>query len=276
MKLHDAIVEILKQAGNPMSTQQIADRLNETGLYMKRDGSAISAFQIHGRTRNYSHLFDRNGSVVSLKGKIGVIARSDEKQTKINESKPAIRKVPKDDIEEIEMRLLDSANFKDADAIDRLVPFTPGLYCIRIKEPDALPVFFSNQLRERKHNILYIGIATRSLNRRMLNQELRANGNGTFFRSTGAVLGFCPPLNSLAGKKNKRNYKFSEPDEQEIISWINDNLQVSWVETNNPKAYEKQLIVKYLPLLNLDHNPVALPELSALRKKCVEVANGSE
>lgn len=51
-----------------MTTQQIADELNKNGWYQKKDGSAIQAFQIHGRTRNYANIFDRDGSTVSLIG----------------------------------------------------------------------------------------------------------------------------------------------------------------------------------------------------------------
>jgi hypoxanthine-DNA glycosylase len=68
MTLHEAIEKLLKQTGRPMTTQQIADELNKDGWYEKKDGSTIQAFQIHGRTRNYSHIFDRNGSTVSLIG----------------------------------------------------------------------------------------------------------------------------------------------------------------------------------------------------------------
>lgn len=66
-----------------MTTRQIADEINRNGWYRKRDGSEIQAFQIHGRTRNYSNIFDRDGSTVYLKG-----------QSKIK-SKPVNTKKPK-------------------------------------------------------------------------------------------------------------------------------------------------------------------------------------
>ncbi len=68
MTLHEAIEKLLRQTGRPMTTQQIADDLNKNGWYKKKDGSAIQAFQIHGRTRNYANIFDRDGSTVSLIG----------------------------------------------------------------------------------------------------------------------------------------------------------------------------------------------------------------
>ena len=69
MTLHEAIEKLLRQTGRPMTTQQIADELNKNRWYEKKDGSTIEAFQIHGRTRNYANIFDRDGSIVSLIGK---------------------------------------------------------------------------------------------------------------------------------------------------------------------------------------------------------------
>lgn len=124
------------------------------------------------------------------------------------------------------------------------------------------------------HDILYIGIASENLYNRFLNQELRAKGHGTFFRSMGAVLGYKPPKGSLIEKRNKKNYKFSKTDELKIIGWINENLMVNWVESaGDLDSLETSLIVKYLPLLNLSKNPAALQILSYLRKECVEIAN---
>jgi hypothetical protein len=66
MTLHEAIVKLLQQTGHSMTTQQIADELNRNGWYEKKDRSEITAFQIHGRTKNYPKLFVRNGTTVSL------------------------------------------------------------------------------------------------------------------------------------------------------------------------------------------------------------------
>ena len=66
MTLHEAIVKLLQQKGCSMTTRQIADELNRNGWYEKKDKSKITAFQIHGRTKNYPKLFDRNGTMISL------------------------------------------------------------------------------------------------------------------------------------------------------------------------------------------------------------------
>lgn len=175
---------------------------------------------------------------------------------------------------QLEKLLINNKSFKNAGSIDNLVPHNSGLYCIRITEIEKLPKPFNKILAERQHNIIYIGIATESLNRRFLNQELRAKGHGTFFRSIGAVLGHRPPKGSLTSKANKRNYKFSKTDEQKIIKWINDNLIVNWVDfVGDFETVETELINKHRPLINLAKNPLALKELSDLRKICVQIAN---
>lgn len=68
MTLHEVIVELLKEKGHSMTTTDIADALNENKCYLKKDGSAISPYQIHGRIKNYPNLFRREGSTVFLIG----------------------------------------------------------------------------------------------------------------------------------------------------------------------------------------------------------------
>jgi hypothetical protein len=273
MTLHEAIIKVLQSKNRAMSTQEIADKLNKNKWYVKKDKSTIEAFQIHGRTRNYSHLFDRNGSMVSLKDQsfksnLGIIRK---KTMKPLQKSTGQEKFTDELTEKI---LMNDKSFKSAGTIDNSVPDIPGLYCIRINEPKKLPTPFSTELENQNHNNVYIGIATQSLYRRMLNQELRANGHGTFFRSLGAILGYRPPHGSLIEKKNKRNYKFNSADERKIIDWINDNLKINWVKFDNDfETIETSLIIKYKPILNISKNPYSIQRLSELRKECVGIAN---
>jgi hypothetical protein len=173
----------------------------------------------------------------------------------------------------IEEKLFDIDNFKISKIVDYSVPDQPGFYCIRITE-NNLPDPFNTLLNEREHNIIYIGIASDSLNKRFLHQELRARGHGTFFRSIGAVLGYRPEPGSLRNMKNKSNYKFSKSDETEIIKWINLYLSVNWVVlTGGISEIEEILIKKYTPLFNIKSNPLALEDLKRVRKECVRIAN---
>lgn len=65
--LHEEIAEILRKNDNQwLSTSEIAQFVNQRGHYRKKNMTSVTAYQIHGRTRNYSHMFERDGSNVRL------------------------------------------------------------------------------------------------------------------------------------------------------------------------------------------------------------------
>lgn len=65
--LHNEIAAILRAHGYDwMTTRELADAVNARGKYKRHYGSAVKAFQIHGRTKNYSRIFERDGSQVRL------------------------------------------------------------------------------------------------------------------------------------------------------------------------------------------------------------------
>ena len=236
MTLHEAIEQLLKQTGRPMTTTEIAMEINKNKWYQKKDGTPIDPFQIHGRTKNYPNIFNRSGSTISLNGQPNLkVSRT--KKTTIKQ-KPILTELSTE-IALLEKKLMNEKNLKD-----------------------------------RNHNIIYIGIASQSLSKRFLNQELRAKGHGTFFRSIGAILGYKPAKGSLSTKANKRNYTFPAKDKQTIIEWVNSNLIINWVVFNGDfETIETDLIQRHLPLLNLAKNPLPLKQLSDLRAECVGIAN---
>jgi len=87
MTLHGAIEKLLRETGCAMTTQQIAEKLNKNGWYQKKDGSAIQAFQIHGRTKNYPNIFFRENSTVSLIGQ----ATTKTKSITAEKGKPVVQ-----------------------------------------------------------------------------------------------------------------------------------------------------------------------------------------
>ena len=66
MTLHEEIRSILMEVGKEMTTSEIAAEVNRRGNYNKRDGSPVTDYQIHGRTKNYEKMFTRDGSSVGL------------------------------------------------------------------------------------------------------------------------------------------------------------------------------------------------------------------
>lgn len=242
-------------------------------LYTKENNitTSIAKSYISGRVQSpavaiFNHL--KSGTFINQSANKDSISQKTTQQVD-----PTYLETTKD--KELLMKvLMNEKNFKDAAVIDVKIPNSPGLYCIRIKNPDLLPTPFNAQLKIRGHNIVYLGIASKSLKQRLLNQELRAKGHGTFFRSIGAVLGFRPTEGTLKNKANKKNFKFSNSDEIKIIEWMNFNLIVNWIEYGSDfDNVETYLIQKYQPLFNLAKNPLHLKELSILRAECVKIAN---
>lgn len=275
--LHDAMEKILLEAGQPMKTSDIAERVNARGLYIKRDGSPVLPNQISGRAGKYPHLFTRSGGMVSLVRWDDSPPQEAERAPSPKASVATLARPASSSIEtselELESAILDPEAFRLASDVDLEVPDRPGLYAIRVRDHHSLPEPFRS-LSERRGDLIYVGIARRSLSRRFLGQELRARGHGTFFRSIGTVLGYRPLAGSLIGKRNVRNYTFTPEDNHAIIEWINTNLLVNWVTFSGAHALEESaLIRKHLPLLNLQGNPARLVELSALRAECVNIAN---
>ncbi|MAT56338.1 MAG: hypothetical protein CMF23_00040 [Ignavibacteriae bacterium] len=78
MTLHEEIKNILLENGKPLTTSQIADFVNDRKIYLKRDNSKVSSFQIHGRTKNYSNIFLRNKTIVGLRNRDEALMNSDE------------------------------------------------------------------------------------------------------------------------------------------------------------------------------------------------------
>lgn len=277
MTLHDAIEKLLLGAGRPLSARDLSGQINTLGLYRKRDGSPVQPDQVRARAQKYPRLFSR------ATGAIGLTCWGDGQQVRSTSPSPQGEQALQASTDsrsaptrasELATALLDLPAFKPAGQIDHAVPNLPGLYAIRVRDTNVLPEPFRSHIERRGHDLLYIGIARQSLSIRFLDQELRARGHGTFFRSIGAVLGYRPLAGSLIDKINHKNYKFTPTDNQAIVYWINANLLANWVEFSGAHAAEESALIReHLPLLNLQGNPAALPELSALRAECVRIAN---
>lgn len=173
---------------------------------------------------------------------------------------------------EIEQQLI-KGNYKIVDELQKelLIPESPGIYCIKLKEGVSLPEPYSHKITMSR--IIYIGISSVSLKDRLWVQELQHLSSATFFRSMGAILGYLPERGSLYGKETK-NYKFSIADTEKIKNWMRESLAVNFlpIPASLLDNFEKRLIVKYTPLVNIKDNPLKCKELEKARKRCIEIA----
>lgn len=67
MELHNAIIQTLKLNGKPMTCCEIADALNSSKLYSKRNGTKIAPNQISARINKYPSLFIKDMNVKPMK-----------------------------------------------------------------------------------------------------------------------------------------------------------------------------------------------------------------
>lgn len=155
---------------------------------------------------------------------------------------------------ELPDEILASRKCSAAEALRR-APARPGYYAIFVDSPNQMQSPFSNLLLERRTRLIYIGIATKSLRQRLVEQDLLHRQPSTFFRGMGAIIGFRPSPGSLFGKSNQNNYTFSPEDTKQIIAWIDEHLSVSWIEADPAiEEVERGLIRKHFPIINTDDN----------------------
>ncbi len=68
LTLHDALALVLRENENDwMTVRDLADQVNDRGLYSRRDGSPVEANQVHARTKNYAALFEKDGARIRLR-----------------------------------------------------------------------------------------------------------------------------------------------------------------------------------------------------------------
>lgn len=83
MTLHEAIIKVLQEARTPLRAVEIAQRVNDQKLYLRKDGNPVPVNQIYARVKNYPSLFYQD------KGLIGLISTNDIKKD-LPEGKPEL------------------------------------------------------------------------------------------------------------------------------------------------------------------------------------------
>jgi hypothetical protein len=79
MTLHKALAHVLREHNNdPMTARELADAVNQQGLYHKKDGSPVEANQVHARTNNYRDVFEKDGPNIRLKEESTKLATTPE------------------------------------------------------------------------------------------------------------------------------------------------------------------------------------------------------
>ena len=133
------------------------------------------------------------------------------------------------------------------------IPNSPGNYIICLKRESKLPKV--NERYQTKNlngfEVVYTGIAGKSLRRRDYQQHFTGNaGSSTLRKSIGSLMG----LTKIPRDKDPSNgkSKFTEGGEEKLSNWMAENLFLYYKENPKPIQFEEGLINEYCPPLNLD------------------------
>jgi GIY-YIG catalytic domain len=154
------------------------------------------------------------------------------------------------------------------------IPDNPGNYIVCLKKGSKLPdigVEYEMKMY-RKLNVIYTGIAGKSLRKRDYRQHFKGNnaGSSTLRKSLGSLFGYT----KIARDKdpNSGKTKFKKNDEIKLSEWMQSNLVLFFKKNLKPDKLEGELIKKLNPPLNLSKNKNIVnrefrSKLSELRSK---------
>jgi len=154
------------------------------------------------------------------------------------------------------------------------IPDNPGNYIVCLKKGSKLPdIGVSCTMKTYKElNVIYTGIAGKSLRKRDYKQHFTGNnaGSSTLRKSIGSMFGYT----KIARDKDPSNgkTKFIETDEIKLSEWMKSNIVIYFKCNSCPDDLENELIRELNPPLNLRKNSNIINQqfrkrLSELRSK---------
>ncbi len=132
----------------------------------------------------------------------------------------------------------------------------PGNYIVCLKKGSVLPdIGISCVMKTYQElNVVYTGIAGKSLRKRDYRQHFTGNnaGRSTLRKSLGSMFGYTKIARDRDPSTGKT--KFNESDEKKLSEWMQSNLVLFFKSNLNPQVLEEELINELNPPLNLDKN----------------------
>ncbi|MGM9796941.1 MAG: hypothetical protein ACI3ZY_05095 [Parabacteroides sp.] len=66
MKIEEAILYVLVRRNGGMTTDQIADTINQQGLYHRKDGQPVTSKQVYATVCHFPAMFTKEGGRIML------------------------------------------------------------------------------------------------------------------------------------------------------------------------------------------------------------------
>lgn len=94
MKLHEAMLNVLRHAARSLTAREIAEAIEQRALYLREDGTPATPSQIRARARKYPHLFKTEGRPLSFSRAV-----PGEEDDKSSSRTAALQRLKKDQLE---------------------------------------------------------------------------------------------------------------------------------------------------------------------------------
>ncbi len=203
-------------------------------------------------------------------GRIHVISQKNAQNTELPKQKTEKSADHNSSIKSSKEFVLFDPEKNDSDHI----PDNPGNYIVCLKKGSTLPNIGESCTMKtyNKLNVIYTGIAGKSLRKRDYRQHFTGNnaGSSTLRKSLGSMFGYA----KIARDKDPSNgkTKFKETDEIKLSEWMQSNLVLYYKSNFLPDELEIELISELNPPVNLSKNSNIInlkfrERLSELRSK---------
>lgn len=131
----------------------------------------------------------------------------------------------------------------------------PGNYIICLRKDSKLPKtgIIPNYTTLEGYEVIYTGITSKSLRSRDYKQHFIGNnaGRSTFRKSLGSLFGY---KKIQRDKEANGKYKFSIEDEKKLSDWMQRNLILFFMTSEDYDNIEKDMIDYFNPPLNIKGN----------------------
>ncbi|MAM29452.1 MAG: hypothetical protein CMC13_10570 [Flavobacteriaceae bacterium] len=255
-----------KQTADKTEQKSIRNRIRKIGFYFsdfsnKKKGYDISDLEQLVKTGQIKIV----GLINNIeKPKIATKQKENSKQTEVNTfNKLNLTKV-----------LVNFAKnrFEPNKDLENVIPDTCGNYIICLKKQSKLPKSeYKVELQSFDGlNVIYTGIAGKSLKKRDYRQHFKGNaGSSTLRKSLGVLFGY--KLIPRDKNPESRKTKFDLKDESKLSDWMNLNLVMYFLPNSDFDDLENKLIDRLNPPLNLSKNKNLINE--SFRKNLSELRN---
>jgi len=267
MKGKDAFTQTeISELRNLINERIKVDRSRQKGIRAKMRKIGFYGSDDFGITDMQPSDFER----LINSGRIKVIGQKTVQNTEIPKQKIEKSVVPNSTIKSSKEFALFDPEKHDSERISD----NPGNYIVCLKKDSKLPDIGVSCTMKTYHelNVIYTGIAGKSLRKRDYRQHFTGNnaGSSTLRKSLGSMFGYA----KIARDKDPSNgkTKFKETDEIKLSEWMQSNLVLYFKSNLYPDELENKLISELNPPLNLNKNSNIInhkfrERLSELRSK---------